>query len=66
MNKVKLLLVIKRGEDNKLAGRVNYNNNLIVDFADTTKQLESKIKLLVHDFEGLEQDLIEFEHQYDA
>ena len=66
MNKVKLLLVIERGEDSKLSGRVNYNNNLIVDFADTTKQLESKIKYLLHDLEGLDQDQIQFEHQYDV
>jgi len=66
MNKVKLLLVIERGEDSKLSGRVNYNNNLIVDFADTTKELESKIKFLLHDFVGLEQDQIKFEHQYDV
>lgn len=41
MNKLILALVIERGEDGKLSGRVNYNSNLIVDFADTTKQLES-------------------------
>ena len=65
MEKIKVELIIERG-DNDLSGRVTYNNNLIVDSGKTAKELEKRIKTLLHDFEDVDPETIEFEISYDV
>ena len=38
----KINLIIEKGEDGKLWGRVNFRNNLITDFAATVEKLEKE------------------------
>jgi len=65
MNKLKLDLIIERGEHD-LAGRVTYNDSLIVDEADNVHDLEEKLKLLLFEFENVEPETIVFEYFYDV
>ena len=65
MVKTKIELIIERGEHD-LTGRVNYNNNLIVDDAPTVQALENQFKKLLFDFEEIDPESIEFEHAYDV
>ena len=65
MKKLKLELIVERGEDS-LAGRVTYNDNLIIENADTVNELEEKLKFLLVEFEGLKAESIEFECLYDV
>lgn len=58
-------MIIERGE-NDLTGRVNYNNNLIIDNADNVVGLEIKLKQLLYEFEGLAPDSVDFDHVYDV
>ncbi|SDZ99676.1 hypothetical protein [Pedobacter hartonius] len=64
MEKLKLELIIERGE-NDLTGRVTYNNNLIIENAQDVHSLSEKLKVLLFDFEELDPDRIEFEYYYD-
>lgn len=65
MEKLKLELIIE-SDNGVLSGRVTYNDNLIVDSAKSLPELEEKIKVLLHDFEDLEPNRVEFEHSYDV
>lgn len=65
MEIVKIPLIIERGEGKVLWGRVEYNGNLITDFANSIPELEEKIKILLFDFEEVNPDNIQFEHQFD-
>lgn len=65
MEIVKIPLIIERGEGKVLWGRVEYNGNLITDFANSIPELEEKIKVLLIDFEEVNPDNIQFEHQFD-
>jgi len=65
MNKLKLDLIIERGEHD-LAGRVTYNDSLIVDKADNVHDLEEKLKLLLFEFENVEPETVVFEYFYDV
>jgi len=65
MKTQKIELIIERGEHD-LSGRVNYNNNLIVDDADTVEELEAQLKQLLYDFEGVDTNTVVFEHVYDV
>ncbi len=65
MGKVKLTLTIEKQEGKALWGRVDYNKNLITDFADTVPELEAKIKSLLKEFENLDPVIVEFVHEYD-
>jgi hypothetical protein len=56
-------LIIEKGEDGKLWGRVNVRNNLITDFASSVEMLEKKMRKLISDFHGME---AEFYHTYDV
>lgn len=66
METVKIPLTIERGEDKQLWGRVEYNQNLITDFADSVSELETKMKELLWEFEELNPDTVEFEHLFDV
>lgn len=65
MKTIKIELVIERSEDGSLWGRVNWNDNLIVENEKKIPALEIKMKSLLQDFEGLEPDTVEFIHLYD-
>jgi hypothetical protein len=59
----KVNLIIEKGSDGKLWGRVSFKDNLITDFANSVEALEKKIKKVIKDFHGAE---VEFESSYDV
>jgi len=65
MRKLKLEMIVERGEDN-LTGRVTYNENLIVESADNVNELAEKLKLLLFEFEGVDPKSVVFEYLYDV
>jgi hypothetical protein len=65
MEKLKIELVIERA-GKEVWGRVNYNDNLIVDVADNLPELETRIKNLLKEFEELEPESVSFVHSYDV
>ncbi|MHA7128400.1 hypothetical protein [Algoriphagus namhaensis] len=65
MKIVKIPLTIERGDSKMLWGRVEYNENLITDFAETIQELEQKIKQLLWEFEKVNPESVEFEHLFD-
>jgi hypothetical protein len=58
-------LVIEKGDDG-VWGRVNYNDNLIVDEAKTIDELEVNLKTLLHDVEGVDPENVLFDRRYDV
>lgn len=60
----KISLIIERGEDAKLWGRINYEDNLIIDYANNIPALERKMKKLLKEFHSISE--VEFEHLYDV
>jgi DNA-binding transcriptional regulator YdaS (Cro superfamily) len=56
----KILLIIEKGTDKGLWGRVSFDDNLIVDSAPSLELLEKKLKKLLHDLHGLSSTKIEF------
>ena len=65
MKKLKLEMIVERGEGD-LTGRVTYNDNLIIENASNVDDLEKKLRILLFDFEGVDPDIIVFEHVYDV
>lgn len=65
MRKLKLEMIVERGEDN-LTGRVTYNENLIIESANDVDELDEKLKLLLFEFEDVDPKSIVFEHFYDV
>ena len=61
----KILLIIEKGTDKDLWGRVSLDDNLIVDSASSIELLERKMKKLLHDLHGLSPAEIEFEVLHD-
>ncbi len=60
----KILLIVEKSKE-ELYGRIQYEDNLIVDSAKTADMLERKMKKLLHDFHDVDTKTIEFEHVYD-
>ena len=60
----KIPLIIERGEDEKLWGRINYDDNLVTDYANNIPALERKMKKLLNDFHAVSD--VEFDHLYDV
>jgi len=60
----KITLVIEKGSDEELWGRVDYDDNLITSNASTPEFLQKKIKDLLHKFHGLDPSQIEFDLVY--
>ena len=58
-------LIIEKGE-NGIWGRVNYNNNLITEQADTLGDLELNLKTLLKEFEGVDPESFAFDIKYDV
>jgi hypothetical protein len=61
----KILLIIEKGADKELWGRVSFDDNLIVDSAPSMDVLQKKMKKALHDFHDLNPATIEFETAYD-
>ena len=61
----KIELIIERSLDSEVWGRVNYDDNLIVESAKNINGLQKKMKKLLFDFHSLIQDEIEFELKFD-
>jgi methionine synthase II (cobalamin-independent) len=60
----KIVLVIEKGNGGYW-GRVNYDDNLIAEFAPGVLELTEAMRQLVVDFHGEDPQKIDFEYQYD-
>jgi len=58
-------LIIESAKDGIIWGRVNYDDNLLVESASTTDELQRKMKIVLADFHELKPDAINFEISYD-
>ena len=58
-------LIIENAKDGEVWGRVNYEDDLLVENANNTEQLQIKMKELLSDFHDLQPDAINFEISYD-
>lgn len=65
MKKLEVEMIIERDQSN-LTGRITYNDNLIIENADTVRELEEKLKVLLFDFEEVHADDVVFNHVYDV
>ncbi|HTQ65758.1 MAG TPA: hypothetical protein VMI12_13235 [Puia sp.] len=61
----KLSLVIEKSKDGKLWGRVEFNDDLMVDSAGSLDALEKKMKKLLQNFHKVEPSEVKFEPAYD-
>lgn len=61
----KISLIVEKAKDGVVWGRVNYDDNLMVDSAENLEQLQIKMKELLFDFHELSHDAISFEISYD-
>jgi len=64
MEKIKIELVVEKGEDG-LWGRVIYNDNLLADFGTSVADVDNKIKGLLQEFEGVDPNNVSFDYAYD-
>lgn len=58
-------LVIEQGDDGLLWGRVQYDDDLVVDSAKTVDELQHNLKGLLLELHGVQPESVEFEVQYD-
>jgi hypothetical protein len=61
---MQIILIIEKADEGYL-GRVEYQDNLIVDEANDIPSLEKKIRKALKNFHGLNPDEIEFDYRYD-
>ena len=61
----KILLIVEKGTDKDLWGRVVFDENLIVDSAPSLETLQKKMKKLLYDFHELTPAEINFEIAHD-
>jgi hypothetical protein len=61
----KITLIIEKGSDEELWGRVDYGDNLITSNAPTLELLQKKIRDVLHKFHDLDPNSIEFDLVYD-
>jgi hypothetical protein len=61
----KILLILEKGTDKDLWGRVSFDDNLIVDSALSLESLAKKMKKTLHGLHGLNPATIEFEIAHD-
>ncbi|MDR6195907.1 hypothetical protein [Siphonobacter sp. SORGH_AS_0500] len=59
----KIELIIEKGEGQTLWGRVNYEDDLLTDEAESIQELEQKMRRLLEDFHKLSD--VEFSYSYD-
>jgi hypothetical protein len=65
MDMQNIKLIIEKGETG-IWGRVNYNDNLIIEEAGNLNDLELNLKRLLNDFEGVDPEAIVFDIRYDV
>jgi hypothetical protein len=65
MQKIKIELTVEK-TNNSFWGHVKYNDNLLVDKASSLPKLETQMKNLLHNFEGVNSDEISFDHTYEV
>ena len=58
-------LVIENAKDGLVWGRIEYDDNLLVESAENAEELQVKMKTLLFDFHDLEPDTISFDISYD-
>jgi len=58
-------LIIEKGNDSEIWGRIDFEKELIVDFANSVEELEKKMKNLLLDFFEISSDKIKFRLEYD-
>jgi hypothetical protein len=63
MNVHNIELIVEKGEEG-IWGRVNYNDNLITEQADTLDDLKLKLKMLLQDFEDVAPESIVFDVKF--
>ena len=61
----KVSLIVEKSKDGKLWGRIEFNEDLIVDSANSLDVLERKMKKLLQKFHQLEPGNLELEPVYD-
>ena len=64
MDTEKIELIIEKG-DSGIWGRVNHNDNLIVEQAENLADLELSMKELLKEFEGVDASQVLFDVKYD-
>lgn len=57
----KISLIIESAKDGIFWGRVNYEDNLLIESAESLEQLQVKIKNVLTDFHNLELSSIDFD-----
>ena len=60
-----IIQLIVEGDDGSLWGRVEYDDNLIVEEAKTVEELQQNIRKLLFDFHNLDPDSYDFQIEYD-
>jgi hypothetical protein len=58
-------LIIENAKDGEVWGRVNYEDDLLIESAKNVEQLQIKMKELLADFHDLRPETINFEISYD-
>ena len=58
-------LIIEKGDDATIWGRIDFDNQLIVDHANSIEKLEKKMKKLLTDFFEIDPDQVQFKFEYD-
>lgn len=61
---MQVILIIEKADEGYL-GRVEYDDNLVVDEAEDLYSLEKKIKKALKSFHGLNPDEVNFDYRYD-
>ena len=65
MENTVISLIVENAKAGEVWGRVNYENDLLVESAENVEQLQIKMKELLLDFHDLKPDAINFEISYD-
>ena len=58
-------LIIENAKHGEVWGRIEYDDNLLVESAVNTEELQAKMKTLLTDFHEVNPDTINFEISYD-
>lgn len=65
MKKIKIPLIIEWSDHNLIYGRVNYDDNLMVDSATSIDVLKKRFEKLLKNFHNIKSNNLEFDIQYD-
>jgi hypothetical protein len=65
MENIVINLIVENAKAGEVWGRVNYEDDLLIESADNIEQLQIKMKALLSDFHDLKPHTINFEISYD-